>query len=91
MYFDELLDYCNGVMLFEGMENSRGYVPMTDQSGINQFQAGQEKQMDKIWDMMFPHSIKFMIEKENKIAAFKSRVPTYKALAKKFQQERGGK
>ena len=89
MYWSELLDHAQGVMIFEGMENSRASIPMTDESGMRQFRRGQKQQMDFIWDLMFPWSLEHLEEVRKQREEFKAKRGMYKELQDKINRERG--
>ena len=84
-----MLDYTQGVMILEGMENSRVALPMTDASGMTQFRNSQKAQMEGTWEIMFPRSAKYLAEMEEKREVFKSRRGMYKEIADKINRERG--
>ncbi len=89
MYWSDFLDHANGVMVFEGMENSRMTPPMTDKAGSVSFRNSQKKQMDSIWDMMFPRSAEFDKETLKRLDTFKKNKGTYKRIQDDINRERG--
>jgi len=89
MYWSEILDSSQGVMILEGIENSRQALPMTDAAGMMTFRKQQKDQMKGIWEIMFPHSAQYHQEEEEKRQAFKSRKGMYKNMAEKINRERG--
>ena len=89
MYWSEILDNTQGVMILEGIENSRQALPMTDAAGMMTFRKQQKDQMKGIWEIMFPHSAQYHKEEEEKRQAFKGRKDMYKKMADERNRERG--
>ena len=89
MYWSELLEHAQGVMIFENMENSRVSPPMTDASGSQQFRRGQKSQMDFIWGTMFPRSKAYIEELEAKREEYKSKRAMYKGMQDNINKSRG--
>jgi hypothetical protein len=72
LLWSEFLEHVQGIMIFEGFENNRTSLPMTDSNGMDKFRKAQNEQMDFIWDTMFPRSQKYLEEMEEKRAKFKA-------------------
>jgi len=89
MYWSEILDNAQGVMILEGIENSRQALPMTDASGMMSFRTQQKEQMKGIWEIMFPHSVQYHEEEAEKLQAFKSRKEMYQKMADDINRKRG--
>ena len=89
MHWSEFLDFAQGIMIFESMENSRMTPPMTDAAGSMQFRKSQKDQMKFIWATMFPYSAAYNKEMEEKREVFKNRRGTYQAMADMINRERG--
>jgi len=89
MYWSEILDNTQGVMILEGIENSRQALPMTDSAGMMTFRKQQKDQMKGIWEIMFPRSGQYNKEEEEKRQAFKGRKEMYKKMADEMNRERG--
>jgi len=89
MYWSDVLDYARSVIIFEGMENSRTALPMTDENGMRQFRKAQDSQINFIWSTMFPRSAAYSKEQEEMREEFKRKRPMYKALEDKINKERG--
>jgi len=87
--WSEILDYAQGVMLLEGIENSRTAMPMTDKTGMTQFRRSQKEQLESIWEIMFPRSLAYKEEMRDKRAAFVANRNVYKQIADDINRERG--
>ena len=90
LYYEDLLDYAQGVLVLEGIENSRATPPMTDDAGMSKYQRGIDQQMQDVWDFMFPISKERQEEEEKARTSFGERKETYRALEEKIAKERGG-
>ena len=89
MHWSEVLDYAQGIMIFEGMENSRVTPPMTDKAGSTTFRNGQKDQMKFIWNTMFPRSAEYNKEDEERLQAFKQHKGRYDKIRDDINRERG--
>lgn len=56
MIFPELLNWLQGVMLFEGLEAARTPSFAMDQKGARQHKQNLDKQLADIWNIMLPYS-----------------------------------
>jgi len=89
MHWSEVLDYAQGIMIFEGMENSRVTPPMTDKAGSMAFRRSQKDQMQFIWTTMFPRSAEYNKEDEQRLQTFKQNKGVYKKMQDDMNRERG--
>ena len=89
MHWSDVLDHAQGVMIFEGMENSRVTPPMTDKAGSASFRRSQKDQMKFIWDTMFPRSEEYNKEDEKRLKTFKQSGNLYKKIKEDITRERG--
>ena len=89
MHWSEVLDYAQGIMIFEGMENSRVTPPMTDKAGSTSFRNSQKDQMKFIWETMFPRSAEYNKEDAERLEAFKGRKEMYRKMQEDINRERG--
>jgi len=87
MYFHDTLNYAQGVMIFEGLENSRTTPPMTDKAGSRTYNSNMKKQLNGLWDIMFPRSAKYHAEDEARRQEFIKQ----RAMYKKMKEEIRGK
>ena len=91
MHWSEVLDHAQGIMIFEGMENSRVTPPMTDKAGSASFRNSQKDQMKFIWETMFPRSAAYNKEEEERLEAFKGRKEMYRKMQEDINRERGAR
>ena len=64
--FQKMLNYAQGIMVFEESADSRGPLPMTDAAGMRQFEDGKKKRLEALWNIMFPISRKYIKELHDK-------------------------
>jgi len=56
MLFPELLNWLQGVMIFEGLEAARTPALAMDAKGARAHKQNLDKQLAGIWDIMLPYS-----------------------------------
>lgn len=56
MIFPEVLNWVQGVMVFEGLEAARTPAFAMDAKGAREHKQNLDKQLQSLWDIMLPYS-----------------------------------
>ena len=77
---NKMLNYAQGVMVFESSEEDRGPLPMTDEAGMRKFDEMKKKRLEGLWGIMFPRSKSYIKELHDKSGERKEQLAALRGL-----------
>ena len=78
--FRKMLNYAQGIMVHEGVEEARAPFPMTDEAGMRQFEQSKKERLDGLWKIMFPFSREYIEELHGKSEERKAQLAALRSM-----------
>ena len=76
----KMLNYAQGVMVHEEVEESRAPLPFTDESGMQKHESAKQKRLEGLWNIMFPLSRTYIKDLHDKSGERKEQLESLRKL-----------